>query len=281
MGKRKLPYKEGDWYAVPLQTGGYCLGVVARADGRGRVLGYFFGPPRTQVPTQEDTQGLWADDAKLIAMFGDLGLLRGEWPIVGPSADWERGCWPVPAFARTNLMGQSCRVVYDDGLQRVGETPARPEALRGLPEDAACGYVSIQIQLTRLLPPGEGGASSIEVGKEPRESPKDADLFDDDVAADARGVFEQALDAGLSPGQAADQVTREMAWAAEDEDDAPVLTLALASLLLDHGVGDHPVVRQAREVIATGAGLERWREAGAEALSARQRLYDRIAARLR
>ena len=68
--------------------------------------------------------------------------------------------------------------------------------------------------------------------------------------------------------------------AVEDADDAPILVLALASLLLDHGVRDHPILRQAGEVTAAGAGLERWREAGPAALAERQRIYDRLAARL-
>ena len=58
MAKEKRRYEEGDWFAVPLQNGGYSLGLVARADGEGGVLGYFFGPRREQLPTKADTQGL-------------------------------------------------------------------------------------------------------------------------------------------------------------------------------------------------------------------------------
>ena len=38
---RKLPYSEGDVFAVPLPDGGYGVGVVTRMDGKGSVLGYF------------------------------------------------------------------------------------------------------------------------------------------------------------------------------------------------------------------------------------------------
>ncbi|MGH9822314.1 MAG: Imm26 family immunity protein [Blastocatellia bacterium] len=49
--KRKLPYVEGDWFAVPLDDQGYALGMIARARPRGRMLfGYFIGPRRREAP---------------------------------------------------------------------------------------------------------------------------------------------------------------------------------------------------------------------------------------
>ena len=35
MARRKLPYDEGDWAAVPLEGGGYALGLIARMDRGG------------------------------------------------------------------------------------------------------------------------------------------------------------------------------------------------------------------------------------------------------
>jgi hypothetical protein len=47
---RKLPDSEGDGFAVPLRDGGYAIGVVARMDRKGSVLGYFFGPRYDEPP---------------------------------------------------------------------------------------------------------------------------------------------------------------------------------------------------------------------------------------
>jgi Domain of unknown function (DUF4259) len=105
-------------------------------------------------------------------------------------------------------------------------------------------------------------------------------LFEDDTALDARGAFEDARKAGLTPAQAAEQALKEMAEELDDEDDGPVVVLALGSLLLDHGVRDHPLLQQAREVIGGGAGLERWEEAGPEALAERRAVYQILAERL-
>jgi hypothetical protein len=107
-----------------------------------------------------------------------------------------------------------------------------------------------------------------------------AELFDDDVALDARALFEEAVESGAPPGLAADHILASLPGYLEDTDDEPVLMLALAALLLDGGVADHPVLRRAREIIETGDGLERWQEAGAEALSERLEVYRRLAARL-
>lgn len=48
----RAKYREGDWFAVPVD-GWFAVGVVARA-GRGPVLfGYFFGPRRASPPLLE------------------------------------------------------------------------------------------------------------------------------------------------------------------------------------------------------------------------------------
>ena len=65
-----------------------------------------------------------------------------------------------------------------------------------------------------------------------------ASLFDDDLAIDARGAFEEALGSGSSPADAADRVLRQFREALGDMDEGPVLDLALGSLLLDHGSSD-------------------------------------------
>lgn len=55
---RKLPYSEGDVFAVALRDGGYGTGVVARMDGKGSVLGYFFGRRYDKPPELADVRSV-------------------------------------------------------------------------------------------------------------------------------------------------------------------------------------------------------------------------------
>ena len=95
----KLPYQEGDWFAMPLPSGGFAVGTIARAAKGGKaLLGYFFSPRRSAVPGVEDLESLDAPSAVVVARFGDLALIRDEWPILGRTAGWNRNLWSMPAF---------------------------------------------------------------------------------------------------------------------------------------------------------------------------------------
>ncbi|MFE7215956.1 immunity 26/phosphotriesterase HocA family protein [Streptomyces sp. NPDC057611] len=144
---RKLPYSPGDIFAVPLRDHGYALGVAARADGKGIVLGYFFGP-RLETP-EVPPQGLLEPNAAIkICRFGDLGLIRGKWSIVGRVESWDPALWGVPDFCRN----EEVRVVYDDAsLTMSREERLDPEECRLLPQDGLEGAGFVEIKLTRLL----------------------------------------------------------------------------------------------------------------------------------
>jgi len=83
MARRKRPYTEGDWIAVPLTGGGFAVGVVARANRKGGLLGYFFGSRYQTLPSVASVAGHRAEDAILVRIFGDLGLIDGRWPVLG------------------------------------------------------------------------------------------------------------------------------------------------------------------------------------------------------
>lgn len=154
MPRKKLPYKEGDWFAVPLHRGGYALGLVARMNGKGTVLGYFFGPRRKHLPTAKDTQGLSPSDAIHVCMCGDLGFLEGEWPVICNSEPWNREGWPLPAFARIAVDGsRAWRVEYSevDINQVVREVSVSPDKVKHLPEDGAYGSGAVELWLAKLL----------------------------------------------------------------------------------------------------------------------------------
>jgi hypothetical protein len=112
---KRLRYTEGSWFVVPLSSGRHAIGIVARRSRpAGVVLGYFFCGPGDS-PTMADVAALSAEDAVAIRRFGDLGLIRGEWPIIGVHGSWNRAQWPVPEFVRRDpVSGLAQLITYSD-----------------------------------------------------------------------------------------------------------------------------------------------------------------------
>ncbi|MEW6226331.1 MAG: Imm26 family immunity protein [Chloroflexota bacterium] len=153
MPRRRLPYQPGTWFAVPLRDDGFAAGRVARVDGRGRLLGYFFGPRRAMPPSCAEVAELRPRDATLIMMLGHLGLLSGRWPIICVDADPDLVGWPVPKFFHKDALLPDLWFArsYGETLELVGERRiSEAEAVR-LPEDGLAGPGLVEIRLTKLL----------------------------------------------------------------------------------------------------------------------------------
>ncbi len=147
-----MRYAEGDWFAVPLIGGGYAIGICARCEPTGGVLGYFFGPRRTKLPSGEELAGLTPQGALSIQIFGDLGLLKGRWPIIGHFRNFSRSKWPIPKFARKDLVsGELYLVEYTNDLREMRSVRSTASASRGKPEDGVSGYGAVEIVLSDLL----------------------------------------------------------------------------------------------------------------------------------
>lgn len=155
MPRKPLPYQEGSWFAVPLRDkSGYGLGLVARMNSKGGVLGYFFGKKFTSPPKIADLGQFSVDDSILVRQFGDLGLIKSVWPIIGRLDNWSRDQWPVPAFARIAVDASSAwKVIYSesDGMSLLGEQEVAVWEAKLLPEDGLSGYGAIELRLTQAL----------------------------------------------------------------------------------------------------------------------------------
>jgi hypothetical protein len=150
--KKRLLYPEGTWFAVPLRTGGFAIGLLARVAGDGPAFGYFFGPRWKHPPAVEITRALTPKDAIFVALFGDLGLLNGEWPILGQDLNWNRDVWPLPPFIRIDeIANEAWKVSYSDQLQVLAEEAIDPTLEKKFPRDRLSGYGAVEIRLTQLL----------------------------------------------------------------------------------------------------------------------------------
>jgi hypothetical protein len=148
----KRPYSEGSVFLVPLRKGGCARGVVARATHKGKVLlGYFFGPQLTSkdLATLDD---LKAPNAVLRLLFGDLGLINGEWPVIGRVLDWDRSRWPMPDFVRRDPLSKRAWLVrHSDTDPGITESEHPINFDSDLPTESLSGYGAVEIKLTKLL----------------------------------------------------------------------------------------------------------------------------------
>lgn len=152
---RKLPYQQGDWFGVPLRIKGYAIGRITRVAPGGKLLvGYFFGPPREQLPSDPDAEGLRPDDAALICRFSDLAFLRNEWPLLGSRNPAMVQEWPVPLFARQDAVSGEVRLIrYRDDDPRIeSEATTSPgEHPSVYAPDGAWGNGAVEEKLTGIL----------------------------------------------------------------------------------------------------------------------------------
>ena len=149
----KPSYPNSSVFLVPLKDGGFARGVVARTAPDGKLLlGYFFGP-RLASQAEADMSGLEPSNAILSLRFGDLGLLKGLWPIVGKLHEWNPAEWPMPNAIRRDPLGKLKPVLvrYDenDPSKRLGEQVLENDI--DLPTDGLAGYGFIEAKLTKLL----------------------------------------------------------------------------------------------------------------------------------
>ncbi len=105
-------------------------------------------------------------------------------------------------------------------------------------------------------------------------------IFDNDVAADVRAAFEEALSSTPNITTATKRVLNQFINEVEDEDDRVHVYLALAFLQLELG-GLQPDVRdEALQIIRSGQDLTRWEESEASILDERKRILQGLERKL-
>ncbi len=94
----------------------------------------------------------------MICHFGDLGIIRRQWPLINNGQLFNRSDWPVPLFHRVLPIPEGKAVIVEYGQDYSGLeapiceriTPVNEEILK-LPEDGLFGSGAIEILLTKLL----------------------------------------------------------------------------------------------------------------------------------
>ncbi|MFK4087705.1 Imm26 family immunity protein [Kribbella sp. NPDC020789] len=144
--------REGEYFAIPLPSGGYGVGLAARVGSRGVVLGYFSPARHGSIPALADAtfspgQAIW------IKLFGDLGIADGEWVVIGYDEKWNPVDWPLPDFAHhEEITGRCYRLSFDGDLRnRPSRTLVPVDQTVELPEYGTAGAQFIEIRLDKIL----------------------------------------------------------------------------------------------------------------------------------
>jgi len=88
----KRPYREGDWFAMPLGDGRFAAGIVTHGT-RKAIYGFFFGPARAAVPRVLDLAALRPADALWSGWFSDRAIVQQRWPVIGAQPGFVRSDW--------------------------------------------------------------------------------------------------------------------------------------------------------------------------------------------
>jgi benzoyl-CoA reductase/2-hydroxyglutaryl-CoA dehydratase subunit BcrC/BadD/HgdB len=102
-------------------------------------------------------------------------------------------------------------------------------------------------------------------------------IFDDDVACDARNALYDLFRDGQSVSEATDAVIQDLSDMMEDEEDGPVIILALAAAQWEAGRLDERIKKQALNIIEQGVDL-RWQDS--EQSEKRREVLGELAAKL-
>ncbi|HRI72793.1 MAG TPA: ribonuclease E inhibitor RraB, partial [Polyangium sp.] len=151
--EKKIKYREGDWFGVPLEKGGWAVGIVARKWRNDSFIAYFFGPPRQELPKDtKELDQLHHSQAAHCAVPGILGLRWGTWPIIGHHARWHRDLFPNPWFGWVAGGGKkAARKQYDENIyDYVLEDCSVEEALQ-LPSSDIPGDKAVECILGPIL----------------------------------------------------------------------------------------------------------------------------------
>ena len=151
---KSLPYREGSWFAVPLQGGGHAVGVVARRAPAGRImLAYMFGPKRDALPSLAELETLRPEQAVRRLRTGDMALLNERWPMLGDSEHWNRDAWPMPSVIRRNeSLQRAWRATYADAdPAKLDREESVPFDTPGLESDSLYGYGATELLMSKLL----------------------------------------------------------------------------------------------------------------------------------
>jgi hypothetical protein len=115
----------GDLFIVQTNDRRIALGLIARGGRTAGKLGYFFRIELLDQAKEKNALVLEPEQAIWIAMFGDLHILRGKWPLIGKLNGFTRESWPMPVFVHHHegFNINYVRTYDENNLEMLGNWP--------------------------------------------------------------------------------------------------------------------------------------------------------------
>lgn len=124
---------EGALFQIPLRSGGYGIGLVARTSRIGLMLSYGFDRIYDVTPSIDQLQDLQPTDACNTQVLSDAAVTKKRWNVIGPLRCFQRAAWPNPPFRWIDRLivyvGPRFRLVELRDVVPQAELPAFPPDL--------------------------------------------------------------------------------------------------------------------------------------------------------
>ncbi|MEM7375641.1 MAG: Imm26 family immunity protein [Bacteroidota bacterium] len=149
-------FTTGTWFAIPLKSGGYAIGIITGGQSNIR-LGYFFLDRFDDLPKSSDLKDLSASKSSLIAWFSAKGFKQGRWIVLESNRAFKRAEWPVPRFARVDVVDPTKGFIieYDPNepnhTQPLREILCSSQETENLPYDGLFGVGAIESKLDSTI----------------------------------------------------------------------------------------------------------------------------------
>lgn len=149
-------YSEGDFFAVPLKTGGYGIGIAVCLGPRGSVVARFFAPVRDSVPELSEIEHFTENDSVYVEHFSGEALQDGSWQIIGKLPDWDSYEWPIPKFGWFQPFsdkpgGRAFEMELDENLKTFRQKEVSISHFETLPYEGKVGSKTVEISVGLAL----------------------------------------------------------------------------------------------------------------------------------
>ena len=277
---KRIKYKIGDVFLVPLNEELYGVGRVLRKDHATILIELYKMMP---IKSMEEYDYVKISKEKPLVMGWcyDDAVRKGEWQIIDNREVPDKLDMPYFWSYDSGYMKYYVRKGSEESCIARGERyEIKKEDLIKYHVNGIGNEISEKKRYLRQLK--EAGIIDLcEAEKQPQNTESSCyGILDEDVAADVEAAFMELLEEGIKGEKATKEILEEFSEELEDEEDRNVVYLALAELQLGENCLQEDIREKALEIIESGADLERWEEAEEKDYESRKAVLNDLKERL-